>query len=92
MSNDMERFQLPGSDREGYFADEVDAKVEALEAMLRKIRMGLVAPDHYATPRREGLASEIRRRSGWINGHALIRPHDFDRRPGPDGGPAILLL
>lgn len=60
MSNDMERFQLPGSDREGYFADEVDAKVEALEAMLRKIRMRLVAPDHYATtPKNIKLIGEI---------------------------------
>lgn len=60
MSNDMERFKLPGSDREGYFADEVDAKVEALEAMLRKIRMGLVAPDHYATtPKNIKLIGEI---------------------------------
>lgn len=50
MPNNMERFQLSGSTRDDYFADEVDAKINELEYMLRKAKMWLISPDSNATP------------------------------------------
>ena len=50
MPNNMERFQLSGSTRDDYFADEVDAKINELEYMLRKVKMWLISPDPNETP------------------------------------------
>ena len=50
MPNNMERFQLSGSTRDDYYADEVDAKINELEYMLRKVKMWLISPDPNATP------------------------------------------
>jgi hypothetical protein len=50
MSDDMERFQLSGSIRDVYFADEVDTKINELESMLCKVKMWLISQDPNATP------------------------------------------
>ena len=50
MPNNMKRFQLSGSTRDDYFADEVDAKINELEYMLGKVKMWLISSDPNASP------------------------------------------
>ena len=60
MSDDMERFQLSGSIRDVYFADEVDTKINELESMLCKVKMWLISQDPNATlPNNMRLIREI---------------------------------
>lgn len=53
MRNNMEKFQSSGSIRDGYYADEVDAKINELEYMLRKVKMSLISPDPNATAQKK---------------------------------------